>query len=198
MDKKYLKQASSGLWLYRRKTPVQLRDKYDSDYIQYTLHTHSYNEPIIKRNKKNADIDMELHYAKQGNAEKAKFYYDYTPWRRERLERENEPHSIEIADVMAIVTNPDDKKNPTVHAGWRAAMTGKIPDKFQPTTKELADEWTLWAEDKKDSKYISAMKTYVSALTFLNGRCSLNSLCVNNWRFRLLDLLTSIDNSVSH
>ena len=82
MDKKYLKQASSGLWLYRRKTPTLLRNKYGSDYIQYTLHTHSHHEAIIKRNKINADIEMELHHAKQGNNDKSKFYYYYTPWRR--------------------------------------------------------------------------------------------------------------------
>lgn len=175
MDKKYLKQASSGLWLYRRKTPVLLRDKYGSDYIQYTLHTHSHHEAIIKRNKINADIEMELHHAKQGNTDKAKFYYYYTPWRRERLERDNEPHApdephpMEIADVEDIVENPEDKKSPTVYAAWRAAMTGKIPDEFQPTIKELADEWSLWAEDKKDSKYIAAMKTYVNALVAFLG-----------------------------
>lgn len=175
MDKKYLKQASSGLWLYRRKTPTLLKDKYGSDYIQYTLHTHSHHEAIIKRNKINADIEMELHQAKQGNTDKAKFYYYYTPWRRERLERENtetasgDYHPMENVDVEAIIENPEDKNNPTVYKAWNAAMTGNIPDEFQPTIKELADEWAVWAVDKKDSKYVAAMSTYVNALVAFLG-----------------------------
>jgi len=184
MDKKYLKQASSGLWLYRRKTPVLLKDKYESPYIQYTLHTHSHHEAIIKRNKINADIDMELHHAKHGSTDKSKFYYYYTPWRRERLARADEPyieeieqgvgvrkfHPMEEADVESVIDNPEDKNNPTVYAAWSAAKTGNIPDEFQPTIKELADEWSVWAEDKKNSKYISAMSTYVKALVaYLGG-----------------------------
>ena len=175
MDKKHLKKQSSGLWLYRRKTPVLLKNKYKSAYIQYTLHTHSHHEAVIKRNKINADIDLELHHAKQGTSDKSKFFYYYTPWRRERIERESEQqqddkfHPMEDADVESIIDNPDDKNNPTVYAAWSAAMTGNIPDEFQPTIKELADEWSTWAVDKKDSKYISAMKTYVNALVAFLG-----------------------------
>lgn len=175
MDKKYLKQASSGLWLYRRKTPTLLKDKYGSEYIQYTLHTHSHHEAIIKRNKINGDIEMELHHAKQGNTDKAKFYYYYTPWRRERLEREttelatDDYHPMEDVDVETIVDNPDDKNDPTVYKAWNAAMTGNIPDEFQPTIKELADEWAVWAADKKDVKYVAAMNTYVNALVAFIG-----------------------------
>lgn len=175
MDKKYLKQASSGLWLYRRKTPVLLKGKYGTTYIQHTLGTHSHHEAIIKRNKINSDIEMELHHAKQGNTDKSKFFYYYTPWRRERVERENEPHGkdephpMEEADVEAIIENPEDKTNPTVYAAWNAAMTGNIPDEFQPTIKELAEEWSVWAKDKKNAKYVSAMSTYVKALVAYLG-----------------------------
>lgn len=176
MDKKYLKQASSGLWLYRRKTPTLLKERYESDYIQYSLHTHSHNEAIIKRNKISADIDLELHSIKNINSAKSKFYYYYTPWRRERLERDNEPqpdgyHPMEEFDLELLTQDKEegDDEIKIVNKAWSAAMSGKIPDEFQPTIKELADEWTSWAADKKDAKYVSAMKTYVSALVAFLG-----------------------------
>lgn len=182
MDMKYLKQASSGLWLYRRKNPVVLKDKYDSTCIQYTLGTHSHHEAIIKRNKINSDIEMELHHAKQGYTDKSKFFYYFTLWRRERLERTNEPnivehdgiaqreyHPMEEVHVEAVIDNPEDKDNPTVYAAWKAAMTGNIRDELQPTIKELTEEWSLWAEEKKNAKYVSAMSTYVKALVAYLG-----------------------------
>ena len=90
MDKKYLKRQDSGLWLYRRKTPVLLKDKYKSSYIQHSLNTHSYHEAILKRNAINAEIDMQLAHVKRGDSDKAKFFHYYTPWRKERVEREGE------------------------------------------------------------------------------------------------------------
>lgn len=182
MDKKYLKRASSGLWMYRRKTPVLLKDKYESNYIQYTLSTHSYHEAILKRNSINADIDMELANAKRGdNSDKAKFYSYYPSWRKERLEREGEVvkdadyHPMEEADLEVIIEKPEDKTNPAVHAAWRAAMSGEIPEQFQPTITEIAEEWTAFAEDKKNAKYVSAMATYVKALIAFLGRDELPS-----------------------
>ena len=176
MDKKYLKRASSGLWLYRRKTPVLLKDKYGSNYIQYTLNTHSYHEAILKRNAINAEIEMELAHSKRGDADKAKFYHYYTPWRKERIERESEQgkdddhHPMEDVDLEVVIEKPEDKGNPAVKAAWTAAMTGEVPEEFQPTINELAEEWSQWAEDKKNAKYVSAMATYVKALVVFLGR----------------------------
>ena len=176
MDKKYLKRQDSGLWLYRRKTPVLLKDKYKSSYIQRSLNTHSYHEAILKRNAINAEIDMQLAHVKRGDSDKAKFFHYYTPWRKERVEREGEKvegadhHPMEEADLEVVIENPEDKANPAVQAAWKAAMSGDIPSEFQPTIKEVAEEWSQWAEDKKNAKYVSAMATYVKALVVFLGR----------------------------
>lgn len=209
MDKKYLKRQSSGLWLYRRKTPVLLKDKYESSYIQHSLNTHSYHEAILKRNAINAEIEMELAHVKRGDSDKAKFYQYYTPWRRERVEREDEEvrygnkryHPMEEVDLEVVIENPEDKVNPAVHAAWSAAMSGNIPSEFQPTIKEVSEEWTQWAEDKKNAKYVSAMATYVKAFVAFLGRDELPANVSSGQAQMFIDGLLSTGksaNTVTH
>jgi integrase len=207
VDKKYLKRASSGLWLYRRKTPTLLKDKYGTEYIQRTLNTHSYPEAILKRNSINADIEMELASSKRKDSEKDKFYEYYMPWRRERLEREGEVatdgdyHPMEEADLEVVIETPEDKANPVVHDAWEAAMTGDIPTLYYPSINELAEEWTTWAKDKKNTKYITTLNTAVKALIAVIGRDDLPMNVTSGQAQMFLDALLNTGksaNTVTH
>lgn len=203
MDKKYLKRASSGLWLYRRKTPVILKDKYGSNYIQYSLETHSYHEAILKRNAINSEVDLELSLIKRGDADKAKFYHYFTPWRKERVEREGEGnreeeyHPMDEADLGVVVDSKDDKANPAVQAAWTAAMTGNIPEEYRPTIRELSEEWATWADGKRDTKYVSAMATYVKALIAFTADDILPSSLTTGQAQLFLDALIEAGKSAS-
>lgn len=203
MDKKYLKRASSGLWLYRRKTPVLLKDKYGSNYIQHTLNTHSYHEAILKRNAINADIEMELAHVKRGSNDKAKFFHYYSQWRKEYEERQAELskedlyNPMEDAEPEQLVDSEEDAKSPAVKAAWTAMKTGKIPEEYQPTIYELAEEWAKWAEDKKNAKYVSAMSTYVKALVAFLGRDELPCNVTSGQAQRFIDGLLESGKSAS-
>ncbi|MEC9260607.1 MAG: DUF6538 domain-containing protein [Pseudomonadota bacterium] len=203
MDKKYLKRASSGLWLYRRKTPVLLKDKYGSNYIQHTLNTHSYHEAILKRNAINADIEMELAHVKRGSYDKAKFFHYYSQWRKEYEERQAELskedlyNPMEDAEPEQLVDSEEDAKSPAVKAAWTAMKTGKIPEEYQPTISELAEEWAKWAEDKKNAKYVSSMATYVKALVAFLGRDELPCNVTSGQAQRFIDGLLESGKSAS-
>lgn len=73
MDDTYLRRKDSGLFLYRRKTPQLLREKYGKAQIQYSLGTSNRQEAILKRNAINAEIELELAHIKRGNSDKALF-----------------------------------------------------------------------------------------------------------------------------
>jgi integrase len=193
MDKKYLKRQSSGLWLYRRKTPVLLKDKYKSSYIQHSLNTHSYHEAILKRNAINAEIDMQLAHAKRGSNDKALFFHYYAKWRKEYEEREAELtkedlyNPMEDAEPALLVDKREDAKSPAVKAAWSAMKTGKVPEQYQPTVSELAEEWADWAKDKKNAKYVASMATYIKALVSFMGRDDLPSNLSSGQAQRFID-----------
>lgn len=207
MDKKYLKRQSSGLWLYRRKTPVLLKDKYDSSYIQHSLNTHSYHEAILKRNALNAEIEMELAHAKRGSNDKALFFHYYAKWRKEYEEREAELtkedlyNPMEDAEPELLVDKREDAKSPAVKAAWSAMKTGKIPEQYQPTVSELAEEWAEWAKEKKNAKYVASMATYIKALVSFMGRDDLPSNLTSGQAQRFIDCLLDTgksSNTVTH
>lgn len=206
-DKKYLKRASSGLWLYRRKTPVLLQDRYETGYIQQSLGTHSYHEAILKRNALNAEIDLQLAHAKRGDSDKSKFYQYYTPWRKEYVERDAELPSdaeynpMQDADLEVVIEDKQDKNNPAVIAAWKAAISGNVPEEFQQSIKELSEEWTNWVGDKRDHKYVSAMATYVKALIAFLGRDDLPSNVTSGQAQLFIDALLESGkaaNTVTH
>ena len=170
MKDTYLREHDSGLFLYKRKTPVLLKEKYGKDYIQYSLGTHSRVEARLKRDAINAEIELELARAKRGDSDKAQFYHYFNSWREEfrgakTVTTDGQPHNaMEDADPEVLVDKPQDLKNPAVKAAWNAAKTGVVPEEYQPTIGEVAEEWASWADDKKNAKYVSAMATYVKAL----------------------------------
>ena len=181
MDDTYLRRKDSGLFLYRRKTPQLLREKYGKTQIQYSLGTSNRQEAILKRNAINAEIELELAHIKRGNSDKALFFKYYSEWRKEYQERESEitheqPYNpMEDAEPQLLVDNKEDAKSPAIKAAWRAAKSGEIPSDYQPTVSEMAEEWAAFAVDKKNDKYISSMATYVKALNAFVGRDELPS-----------------------
>lgn len=207
MSDMYLVRNESGLYLYRRKTPVLLKDKYGSNYIKRSLGTHSRHEAILKRNVINSEIEMELAHAKRGSKDKALFFHYYAKWRKEYEEREAELtkddsyNPMEDAEPRLLVDKREDAKSPAVQAAWSAMKTGKIPEQYQPTLSELAEEWAEWAKDKKNAKYVSSMATYVKALVAFMGRDDLPSNLTSGQAQRFIDgLLDSgkSSNTVTH
>lgn len=169
MDETYLRRKDSGLFLYRRKTPQLLREKYGKAQIQYSLGTSNRQEAMLKRNAINAEIELELAHIKRGNSDKALFFKYYSEWRKEYQERESEITHEQPYNPM------EDAKSPAIRAAWNAAKSGEIPSDYQPTVTEVAEEWAVFAVDKKNDKYISSMATYVKAFKAFVGRDELPS-----------------------
>lgn len=165
MDTKYLKRASSGLWLYRRKTPKALKDQYQSAYIQKSLNTHSLLEAQVKRNKINVEIDESIQRLKNGDGDKERFYRYFNDWRKEYIDRERElPSDAEFHPMEEGEPELEDPNDMVGWAAWNAMKSGEVPAEYRLSINELHGKWSEWAEGKKKAKYISTMKTAVKAL----------------------------------
>lgn len=174
MDKKNLKLSNSGVWLYQRRVPTILQDRYGKKTLVVSLETKNLREALQKRDALNVEIDLKMSEAKSAKPSKGRFNQLYTELRQEyqRYERElrNDPeNAVSFVEAFDPTSKPvrDDK---TYESAFEAVVKGEVPEDFKLTIDELFDEWLEANDAKKNDKYKSTVRTSKKELkAYLGG-----------------------------
>jgi integrase len=174
MDKKHLKQNSAGSWLYQRKVPKALRDKYSSPVLCVSLETKNLREAQQKRDALNVEIDFKLTEAKNAKPSKGRFNQIYNELRQEhqrytREVRQDPENAVTFEEAFDPESKPV-RKDQTYAAAFEAVIKGEVPEVYQLNINELFEEWLVANDAKKNEKYKSTVKTAQKELNaYLQG-----------------------------
>ncbi|UAA37840.1 tyrosine-type recombinase/integrase [Paraneptunicella aestuarii] len=172
MSNRNLQQTPSGVWLFRRRVPQVLSEKYEGTYICMSLETHNVSEARIKRDAINTKINLEIEARKKSTVNDKSRFLDFFSEMREVFlkEKRKARQARQESDAENMFNNafaPTDagKENGKAYVeAFKSARSGEISEEFRLTISELKDEWLTANQNKKPKKYRNMVVTATKKL----------------------------------